>query len=92
MNQSLSPTKQIQIEFANKVGDLNEMIMIFDDKHLFRLNYNEDEVLVATFSNEQHTVLIQELMFEKYWNEVKSLEVMNSNRLLLYSGLILPMS
>ena len=55
------------------------MIMIFDDKHLLRLNYNQDNLLVATFSNEEHTVLVQQLMFEKYWNELKSLEVMNRN-------------
>lgn len=78
INESLPATKPIQIGFANKIGDLNEMIIIFDDKHLLRLNYNQDDLLVATFSNEEHTVLVQQLMFEKYWNELKSLEVMNS--------------
>jgi hypothetical protein len=79
INESLPSTKPIQTRFANKIGALNEMIMIFDDKHLLRLNYNQDNLLVATFSNEEHTVLVQQLMFEKYWNEVKSLEVMNNN-------------
>ncbi len=79
INELLPSTKPIQIGFADKIGDLNEMIMIFDDKHLLRLNYDQDNLLVATFSNEEHTVLVQELMFEKYWNELKSLEVMNSN-------------
>ena len=79
INKSLPSTKPIQIGFANKIGELNEMIMIFDDKHLLRLNYNQDNLLVATFSNEEHTVLVQQLMFEKYWNELRSLEVLNSN-------------
>jgi hypothetical protein len=79
INESLPSTKPIQIGFADKMGDLDEMIMIFDDKHLLRLNYNQNNLLVATFSNEEHTVLVQELMFEKYWNELKSLEVMNNN-------------
>ena len=79
INELLPSTKPIQIGFADKIGDLNEMIMIFDDKHLLRLNYNQDNLLVATFSNEEHNVLVQGLMFEKYWNEVKSLELMNSN-------------
>ncbi len=57
----------------------NEMIMIFDDKHLLRLNCSQGNLLVATFSNEEHTVLVQQLMFEKYWNELRSLELMNSN-------------
>lgn len=79
INESSPSNKPIQIGFANKIGDINEMIMIFDDKHLLRLNYNQDNLLVATFSNEEHTVLVQQLMFEKYWNELKSLEVMNRN-------------
>ncbi|WP_148687081.1 hypothetical protein [Candidatus Nitrosocosmicus hydrocola] len=79
INESFLLTKQIQIGFAKKVGDLDEMVMIFDDKHLLRLNYNQDNLLTAAFSNEEHAVMVQELMFEKYWNEVKSLEVMNSN-------------
>jgi hypothetical protein len=79
INESLPSDKQIQIGFANKIGDINEMIIVFDDKHFLRLNYNQDNLLVATFSNEEHTVLVQQLMFEKYWNELKSLEVMNNN-------------
>jgi len=79
LNESLPSSKPIQTGFANKIGDINEMIMIFDDKHLLRLNYNQDNSLVATFSNEEHTVLVQQLMFEKYSNELKSLEVMNNN-------------
>lgn len=55
------------------------MIIVFDDKHLLRFNYDQDNLLIATFSNEEHTVLIQQLMFEKFWNELKSLEVMNRN-------------
>jgi hypothetical protein len=53
--------------------------MIFDSKHVLQVNYDISNKLVATYSNEEHKVLIQELMFEKYWNEVKSLEVVNSN-------------
>jgi len=79
INESLPADKQIQIGFANKIGDIKEMIIVFDDKHFLRLNYNQDNLLVATFSNEEHTVLVQQLMFEKYWNELKSLEVMSNN-------------
>jgi hypothetical protein len=53
--------------------------MIFDDKNLLRVNYNQDNLLIAVFSNQEHAVLVQQLMFEKYWNEAKSLEVMNNN-------------
>jgi hypothetical protein len=79
INESLQSIKSIQLGFANKIGDLNEMIMIFDDKNLLRVNYNQDNLLLAVFSNQEHPVLVQQLMFEKYWNEAKSLEVMNNN-------------
>lgn len=81
INKASSPSsiKPIQIGFATKIGEMNEMVMIFDNKHLLHLSYNQDNSLVATFLNEEHNVLVQELMFEKYWNEAKSLEVMNSN-------------
>ena len=71
--------KPIQIGYTNKIAEINEMVMIFDSKHLLQVNYDISNKLVATYSNEEHKVLIQELMFEKYWNEVKSLEVVNSN-------------
>jgi hypothetical protein len=69
--------KPIQLGYTNKIAEIHEMVMIFDNKHLLQLNYSQDNKLVATYSNEEHKVLIQELMFEKHWNEVKSLEVMN---------------
>jgi hypothetical protein len=55
------------------------MVMIFDNIHLLHVSYSQDNKLVATYSNEEHKVLIQELMFEKHWNEVKSLDIMNNN-------------
>lgn len=79
INESLQSIKPIQLGFANKIGDLNEMIMIFDDKHLLRVNCNQDNLLIAVFSNQEHAVLVQQLMVEKHWNEAKSLEVMNNN-------------
>jgi hypothetical protein len=79
INESLISIKPIQLGFADKIGDLNEMIMIFDDKNLLRVNYSQGNLLIAVFSNQEHAILVQQLMFEKYWNEVKSLEVMNNN-------------
>jgi hypothetical protein len=69
----------IKLGYTNKIAEIDEMVMIFDNKHLLQVNYSPDDKLNATYSNEEHKVLIQELMFEKYWNEVKSLEVMNNN-------------
>ena len=69
--------KPIQIGYTNKIAEINEMVMIFDSKHVLHVNYDSNNKLVATYSNEEHKVLIQELMFEKYWNEVKNMEINN---------------
>lgn len=71
--------RPIKLGYTNKIAEIDEMVMIFDDKHLLQVNYSPDGKLNATYSNEEHKVLIQELMFEKYWNEVKSLEITNNN-------------
>ena len=68
-----SPSKPIQLKYSNNIGNLQEMVMIFDNKHLLYIQYNQQNKLIASFSNEDYTVLIQEILFEKYWNEVESL-------------------
>jgi hypothetical protein len=72
-------TNPIQLGYTNKLGDLDEMVIISDNKYLLHIRYGRDNKLIATFSNEEHSVLVQELMFEKYWNDLKSLNVMNGN-------------
>ena len=72
LNKS-SQIKPIQLGYTNKIGEIHEMVMIFDNKHLLHVNYDPNNKIVATYSNEEHKVLIQELMFEKRWNEVNSL-------------------
>ena len=74
-----SQTKSIQLGYTSKLDDSNEMVIISDNKYLLHIRDDRDNKLVATFSNEEHNVLVQELMFEKQWNEVKSLKVVNNN-------------
>ena len=74
-----SQTKSIQLGYASKLDDSNGMVIISDNKYLLDIWYDRDNKLVATFSNEEHNVLVQELMFEKEWNEIKSLKVVNNN-------------
>ncbi len=73
----LNVKNPIQLGYSNKLGDLNEMVIIADNKRLLTTRYDQDNNLFATFSNEEHSILVQELMFEKYWNEIKSLEIVN---------------
>jgi hypothetical protein len=69
----------IQTGYLNKLGKLNEMILISDSRFVLQVRYYDDNKLIASFTNEIHKVQVQEIIFEKYWNEVKSLEGMNRN-------------
>jgi len=71
--------KPIQYGYSNKLGDFNEMVIVSDNKYVLQINHDQHNDLVASLSNEGHSVLVQEILFEKHWNEVKSLEVGNSN-------------
>ena len=65
----------IDIGFTEKLGKFNEMVMVSDSKYVMQLKYNENESkFIASFSNKEHQVLVQEILFEKYWNEIISLE------------------
>ena len=64
----------IEIGFTEKLGKFNEMVMISDSKYVIQIKYEDNESkLIASFSNKEHQVLVQEILFEKYWNEVNSL-------------------
>jgi len=65
----------MQFGYSNKLGEFNEFIMLSDNKYVLQIKYDQQNEIVASFSNEKHNVLIQEILFEKYWNEVNSLEV-----------------
>jgi len=69
----------IQFGYTNKLGNFDEMVIISDNKYVLQIRYDQQNELVASFSNEEHSVWIQEIIFEKYWNEVNSLAVINKN-------------
>ncbi len=69
----------IQIGYLNKLGRFDEMILISDGKYVLQVRYNQDNRMIASFTNEKYKVQVQEMMFEKHWNEVKSLNVLNIN-------------
>lgn len=72
-----SPSKPIRLKYSNSIGNIEEMVMIFDNKHLLHIQYNQQNKMIASFSNEDYTVVIAEILFEKYWNEVESLSSMS---------------
>jgi phosphatidylserine/phosphatidylglycerophosphate/cardiolipin synthase-like enzyme len=70
----------IQIGCLNKLGRFSEMILISDSKYVLQIRYDKDNKIIASFTNEKHKVQVQEIMFEKYWNEIKSLDEVVINR------------
>ncbi|WP_415310614.1 hypothetical protein [Candidatus Nitrosocosmicus sp. FF01] len=72
-------SKRIQMGYWNNLGRFDEMILISDSKYVLQVRYDNDNKMIASFTNEEHKVQVQEIIFEKHWNEVKSLEVMNGN-------------
>ncbi len=74
INSESDNTDFIEIGFTDKLGKFNEMVMISDSKYIIQIKYEDDESkLIASFSNKEYQVLVQEILFEKYWNEVNSL-------------------
>jgi hypothetical protein len=68
----------IDVGITEKLGRFNEMVMISDSKYVIQIKYSNDESqLIASFSNKEHQVLVQEIIFEKYWNEINGLAMAN---------------
>ena len=55
----------------------NEMVVLTDGKQVLQTKHQQDGKIFALSSNEEHTVLVQGVLFEKYWNEIQSLEMIN---------------
>ncbi|WP_458744707.1 hypothetical protein [Candidatus Nitrosocosmicus sp. T] len=51
----------------------NEMVVLTDGKHVLQTKHQQDGKIFASSSNEEHTVLVQGVLFEKYWNELRAL-------------------
>ena len=68
----------VQLEYSNRLGEFDEMILCFDGKYVLQIQQDESNNLVGSFTNDSNKVLVQQILFEKYWNEVKSLEITNN--------------
>ncbi len=74
-----SKHNQINYGYSNKLGDINEMVIIADSKIMLRIKDDIVRSTSALLSSEEQSVLVQEILFEKYWNEIKSLEIAQRN-------------
>jgi hypothetical protein len=73
-----SESSLIQLGYSNRLGDFDEMIICFDGKYVLQIQEDGINNLKGSFTNDSNKVLVQEIVFEKYWNEVKSLEITNN--------------
>ena len=78
LNKTLQ-TDLIQIEYSGKLGSINECAIISDDKMLLKINYDYNGVdnFTASLTYDPDQILIQEILFEKHWNEVENLALLN---------------
>lgn len=69
----------IQFRYTDKLGRIDELAIIKDGLSMLQLRSDVNQNLVATLSNERNKILVQQILFEKFWNETNSLMVLNSN-------------
>jgi hypothetical protein len=69
----------IQIEYSSKLGSINECIIISDGKALLKINNDNDDLdnFTASLTYDPNQILIQEILFEKHWNELENLSLLN---------------
>jgi hypothetical protein len=63
----------IQFGCTNRLGNIDSLTILNDGKLVLQAKPNNNQGLVASLSNEQHNIAVQEILFEKYWNDVQSL-------------------
>ena len=76
---SLGLASRIEYGVSNQLDRFNESILIADGKLMLRSTFESSNDPVTHISTKKSLVLVQEILFEKYWNEIQSLEVANSN-------------
>ena len=67
----------IHLMYSNKISEFNELVIISDDKYMLQVSRDANNQLLAFFSREEYNILVQEIIFEKHWNDVKSLAAVN---------------
>jgi hypothetical protein len=67
----------IKYGYGKSLCCFNEMVALTDGKQVLQTKHQQDGKILALSSNEEHTVLVQGVLLEKYWNEIQSLEMIN---------------
>ena len=68
----------IDVGYSNRLGKFDEMIICFDEKYVLQIQQDQSNEFIGSFTNDSNKVLVQQILFEKCWNEVKSLQIRNT--------------
>ena len=71
--------QQIQYEFSSILDKFSELTIISDGKSMLRCSIKPSNQMIGHFTTEESIIFVQEIVFEKYWNEVMSLKIANSD-------------
>lgn len=72
---SLNLGTRIQYEFFNQLEKYNELILISDGKMMIQCNVKPTNQMRGCFTTAEPSIFMQEIVFERYWNEVMSLKI-----------------
>lgn len=65
----------IEFGYGKNLCCFNEMVVMTDGRHVLQTKQERNGNVFALSSNEEHTILVQQVLFEKHWNELKSLAI-----------------
>lgn len=77
MLKKMDTHENIQIEYSSKLGSINEFTLITDGHSILKANSDGFNHLIGTLSYDKNHVLVQEILFEKCWNEIGNLTITN---------------
>lgn len=72
---NLGLDQQVQYEFSHLLNKYSEFTIISDGKSMLRCSIKPSNQMIGHFTTEESIIFVQEIVFEKYWNEVMSLKV-----------------
>lgn len=64
INQA-SEDNPIKYGYGKNLCCFNEMVVLTDGKHVLQTKHQQDGKILALSSNEEHTIMVQEVLFEK---------------------------
>ena len=72
-------TNPIQLMYSNKISEFNELVIISDDQYMLQVTRDVNNQILAFFSREEYNILVQGIIFEKHWNDIKSLAAVTNS-------------